>query len=103
MLGNPLVLVAGLLVGFMLPRLWLSRRKSSRLNSFNKQLPDTITLIANALRAAPVLQVVELVVRESRPPISTSSAASSARSTLASRSKRRSRTWSGVSGPTISS
>src|SRR3954452_15772866 len=71
-LGNPIILVVGLLVGFMLPRLWLGRRKSSRLNAFNKQLPDTITLIANALRAgSSFLQAIELVVRESRPPIST--------------------------------
>ena len=40
-------------------------------NAFNKQLPDTITLIANALRAgSSFLQAIELVVRESRPPIS---------------------------------
>ena len=71
-LGNPIVLIAGAFVGFMLPRFWLGRRKSSRLNAFNKQLPDTITLIANALRAgSSFLQAIELVVRESRPPIST--------------------------------
>jgi tight adherence protein B len=71
-LGNPIVLVAGGFIGFMLPRFWLNRRKSSRLNAFNKQLPDTITLIANALRAgSSFLQAIELVVRESRPPIST--------------------------------
>jgi tight adherence protein B len=71
-LGNPLVLLVGALVGFMLPRFWLGRRRSSRLNAFNKQLPDTITLIANALRAgSSFLQAIELVVRESRPPIST--------------------------------
>ena len=71
-LRNPLFLVVGALIGFMLPRFWLGRRKSGRLKSFNKQLPDTITLIANALRAgSSFLQAVELVVRESRPPIST--------------------------------
>ena len=71
-LRNPIVLLIGALIGFMLPRFWLNRRKSSRLNSFNKQLPDTITLIANALRAgSSFLQAIELVVRESRPPIST--------------------------------
>ena len=71
-LRNPFLLVVGLFVGFFLPRLWLGRRKSGRLKSFNKQLPDTITLIANALRAgSSFLQAVELVVRESRPPIST--------------------------------
>jgi len=71
-LGNPLFVLVGLLVGFMIPRIWLGRRKSGRLNAFNKQLPDTIMLIANALRAgSSFLQAIELVVRESRPPIST--------------------------------
>jgi tight adherence protein B len=70
-LGSPLALLIGAFVGFLLPRFWLNRRKSGRLNAFNKQLPDTITLIANALRAgSSFLQAIELVVRETRPPIS---------------------------------
>jgi tight adherence protein B len=69
---SPLVLLGGLILGFFAPRIWLGRRKSGRLNQFNKQLPDTITLVANALRAgSSFLQAIELVVRESRPPIST--------------------------------
>ena len=71
-LASPIVLLVGVLIGFMLPRFWLGRRKNGRLGAFNKQLPDTITLIANALRAgSSFLQAIELVVRESRPPIST--------------------------------
>ena len=71
-LRSPIALLVGALVGFFLPRFWLGRRKGGRLNQFNKQLPDTITLIANALRAgSSFLQAIELVVRESRPPIST--------------------------------
>ena len=71
-LGNPFVLLIGGLIGFMIPRLWLGRRKNGRLNQFNKQLPDTITLIANGLRAgSSFLQAIELVVREARPPVST--------------------------------
>jgi tight adherence protein B len=71
-LRNPLALLLGALIGFMLPRMWLGRRKGGRLNAFNKQLPDTITLLANGLRAgSSFLQAVEMVVRESRPPIST--------------------------------
>jgi tight adherence protein B len=71
-LRNPIALLVAALIGFMLPRLWLGRRKSGRLNAFNKNLPDTITLLANALRAgSSFLQAIELVVRESRPPIST--------------------------------
>jgi tight adherence protein B len=70
-LGNPLALLIGGFIGFMIPRFWLNRRKGSRLNAFNKQLPDTITLIANALRAgSSFLQAIEMVVRETRPPIS---------------------------------
>jgi tight adherence protein B len=71
-LQNPLVLLIGLIIGFYVPRIWLNNRKSGRLKAFNKQLPDTVTLIANALRAgSSFLQSIELVVRESRPPIST--------------------------------
>jgi tight adherence protein B len=70
-LRNPLFLLIGIFIGFLLPRLWLARRRNGRLGAFNKQLPDTITLIANALRAgSSFLQAIEMVVRESRPPIS---------------------------------
>ncbi len=70
-LQTPLALVVGAIIGFFLPRMWLKRRQASRLNAFNKQLPDTITLIANALRAgSSFLQAIEMVVREAQPPIS---------------------------------
>jgi len=70
-LRNPLVLLIGIVIGFFIPRFWLARRRNGRLGAFNKQLPDTITLIANALRAgSSFLQAIELVVRETRPPIS---------------------------------
>jgi tight adherence protein B len=69
-LSSPLALVIGAVIGFFLPRMWLGRRRGSRLRAFNKQLPDTITLIANALRAgSSFLQAIEMVVRESTPPI----------------------------------
>jgi tight adherence protein B len=70
-LQSPLALLIGAVIGFFIPRFWLKRRQSSRLNAFNKQLPDTITLIANALRAgSSFLQAIEMVVREAQPPIS---------------------------------
>jgi tight adherence protein B len=70
MLGNPVAWIVGAVIGFLLPRFWLGHRKSKRLKAFNAQLADTITLIANALRAgSSFLQAIELVVRESRPPI----------------------------------
>src|SRR4051794_29541915 len=71
-LRSPIALLAGVFIGFMLPRFWLGRRKAGRLNALNKQLPDPIPLLANGLRAgSSFLQAVELVVRESRPPMST--------------------------------
>ena len=71
-LQNPIMLLIGAVAGFFLPRFYVGRRQGGRLKSFNKQLPDTITLLANALRAgSSFLQAIELVVRESRPPIST--------------------------------
>lgn len=71
-LGNPLFWVGGVVAGFVLPRLWVRRRQARRLKAFNSGLADTITLLANALRAgSSFLQSVEMVVRESRPPIST--------------------------------
>ena len=71
-LKSPIALIIGAFVGFMIPRFWLGRRRSGRLNAFNKQLPDTITLIANALRAgSSFLQAIEMVVREAQPPITT--------------------------------
>ena len=70
-LGSPIALIVGVVLGFFIPRFWLGRRKNGRLSAFNKQLPDTVMLIANALRAgSSFLQAIELVVRESRPPIS---------------------------------
>ncbi len=69
-LKTPIALLVGAAVGFYMPRMWLGRRRASRLKAFNKQLPDTITLIANSLRAgSSFLQAIEMVVREAQPPI----------------------------------
>jgi tight adherence protein B len=70
-LGSPLALLVGGLVAFFAPRSWLSNRVRRRQRAFDDQLPDTITLIANALRAgSSFLQACELVVRQTQPPIS---------------------------------
>ncbi len=54
-----------------LPRLYVSRKRSTRLRDFNNQLADTITLLANSLRSGySLLQAMELVSREARPPMS---------------------------------
>ena len=71
-LDNALALLVAVVLGWWVPRFWLNRRKAKRLQAFNDHLADTITLVANALRAgASFLQAIELVVRETQPPIST--------------------------------
>jgi tight adherence protein B len=68
---DPLSGIVGFLIGYMLPRFWVGRRISGRLSAFNKQLPDTITLLSNSLRAgSSFLQSIELVSREGGPPMS---------------------------------
>jgi tight adherence protein B len=67
---DPLSGFLGALLGYMLPRFWVARRISGRLNAFNKQLPDTITLLSNSLRAgSSLLQSVDLVSRETLSPM----------------------------------
>jgi tight adherence protein B len=70
-LQNPFALFAIFVLGAFFPRFYLRRRQAGRLKAFNQQLPDTITLLANSLRAgSSFLQGIELVTREARPPIS---------------------------------
>ncbi len=71
-LDNPIALLVATVMGWWVPRFYVGRRKAKRLQAFNDHLADTITLVANALRAgASFLQAIELVVRETQPPIST--------------------------------
>ena len=71
-LGNAIALLVATILGWWVPRFYVNRRKNKRLQKFNDHLADTITLVANALRAgASFLQAIELVVRESQPPVST--------------------------------
>jgi tight adherence protein B len=68
---NIVALVVVALIGLYAPRFYLNRRKRQRVKAFATQLPETITLLANSLRAgSSFLQGMELVTRESRPPIS---------------------------------
>ena len=71
-LSNPIALLVAVVLGWWIPRFYVGQRKARRLSAFNDHLADTITLVANALRAgASFLQAIELVVRETQPPVST--------------------------------
>jgi tight adherence protein B len=68
---NVVAVIAFFIIGLYFPRFYLKRRQGQRLKAFATQLPDTITLLANSLRAgSSFLQGIELVTREARPPIS---------------------------------
>jgi tight adherence protein B len=70
-LQNPIALAVIFALGAYFPRFYLGYRQRQRLAAFATQLPDTITLLANSLRAgSSFLQGIELVTREARPPIS---------------------------------
>ena len=70
-LQNPIALALIFAVGAYFPRFYLRFRQGRRLRAFGQQLPDTMTLLANSLRAgSSFLQGIELVTREARPPIS---------------------------------
>jgi tight adherence protein B len=67
---DPMSGVIGAFLGYMLPRFYVGRRIGGRLGAFNKQLPDTITLLSNSLRAgSSFLQSIELVSRETPAPM----------------------------------
>ena len=63
--------VVGGILGLLLPRMFLGLRQTRRLNAFNDQLGDTITLLANSLRSGySLLQSMEMVARELPAPMS---------------------------------
>jgi tight adherence protein B len=67
---SPPLLVAFFLVGAYAPKFYLKRRAGKRLTEFNAQLPDTITLLSNSLRAgSSFLQGMDLVKREAGGPM----------------------------------
>jgi tight adherence protein B len=69
--GVGAAIVAGL-VGYMLPKLYMSRGKSKRLTKLNDQLPDMLTMLANALKSGfGLMQGMDLVAKELEHPIAT--------------------------------
>jgi tight adherence protein B len=68
--GNFLIMLLGLLVGWVLPKFYLSRRAKRRLKAFNSGLADTLQLMSGSLSAGLSLaQSVDTVVREGNEPI----------------------------------
>jgi tight adherence protein B len=67
---HPIALAVVFAIGAYFPRWYIGFRQRKRLAAFSTQLPNTITLLANSLRAgSSFLQGIELVTREAQPPI----------------------------------
>lgn len=63
--------ILGGVVGFFLPSLFVRQRQGQRLRTFNNQLGDAITLLANSLRSGySLLQSMETISKELSPPMS---------------------------------
>ena len=75
MLGTMFGVIAALIVGivgFQLPQMWLNHRKNQRSSKLEKQLPDTLTFIANSLKAGfGLLQAMSMAADQMEHPIST--------------------------------
>lgn len=60
------------LVGFIGPDIWLAVMRSKRVSAFNEQILDTLIMLANGMKAGySFLQAMDMVGRESAPPMST--------------------------------
>ncbi len=61
----------GVIIGFMVPRIFVKRMKLKRIQKFNAQIGDALVVMSNSLRAGfSFLQATEMVSREMPPPIS---------------------------------
>lgn len=68
---NIISAIIGAVIGFFLPRLYVKRQQAVRLNKFNDQLSDMLSLMVNGLRAGySTMQAMEAVSRELPAPIS---------------------------------
>lgn len=63
--------IIGAVIGFFLPRFYVKRQQTVRLNKFNDQLGDMLNLMVNGLRAGySTMQAMEAISRELPAPIS---------------------------------
>jgi tight adherence protein B len=70
--GSTLLGMVFAVVGFFVPRIYVNIRKARRLNAFNDQLGDTITLLANSLRSGyTIVQSMKTVAEQLPDPMAT--------------------------------
>ncbi len=64
--------ILGGVLGSFIPNFYVGFRSKRRVRAFNNQLADTIAMLASSLRSGySLLQSMDLVAREARPPVAT--------------------------------
>jgi tight adherence protein B len=69
MIRGAFTLILGVVLGFVLPRVYVGIKQGQRLKAFEDELPDILNLWVNSLRAGySVPQAMEAVGKEAPPP-----------------------------------
>jgi tight adherence protein B len=67
-----LVGLVAFVVGFQIPAYWMNMRRKSRASKLEAQLPDTLTFIANSLKAGfGLLQAMSMAAEQLEHPLAT--------------------------------
>ncbi len=67
---NAVVCVVLAVVGYFLPRLYVSRKEASRIKAFEGQLVDGLVMMSNSMKSgSSFLQAIDLVAHEQPAPI----------------------------------
>ena len=67
-----LVMIVAAVLGWLVPSLYVSRAISSRVNKINDQLPDTLTLLSNSIKAGfGLMQALDMASKEVAHPLGT--------------------------------
>ena len=66
------VAIAAAVAGYQAPQTWMNRRAEARSKKLEEQLPETLTLLANSLKAGfGLLQSLSLAIEQLQHPIAT--------------------------------
>jgi len=67
-----IALVGGIILGALMPYLYVMQRRSRRLTRFSEEFPEALDSMSRALKAGhPLSAAIELLALESPPPVST--------------------------------
>ncbi|MFC4402426.1 type II secretion system F family protein [Gracilibacillus xinjiangensis] len=71
LLSNQVILaMVGMIIGYVIPNIWLKQKEQKRIKQFNEELPNMLTSIISSLRAGfSFVQALQLVAEEANSPI----------------------------------